>query len=66
MPITVNGEPHPHREGLTVQHLLDELKFTWALKTVFIDDSRVRRDQYEATVIADGAEVKVLHLMAGG
>jgi sulfur carrier protein len=66
MAITVNGDPHPHRDGLTVEELLDELRFTYPLKTVLVDGRRVPRDAYAGTVLDDGAEVKVLHLMAGG
>ena len=66
MAITVNGELHPHREGMTVAALLDELRYTWPLKTVFVDGAVVRKADHAATVLEDGADVKVLHLMAGG
>lgn len=66
MAITVNGDVHPHREGLTVEELLRDLRFSWPLKTVFIDGRRVAKEAYAETAIEDGAEVKVIHLMAGG
>ena len=66
MAITFNGDPHPHREGLTVEDLLVEKKFSARLKTVFVNGTRVFKADYATTPIPDGAEVKVLHLIAGG
>ena len=66
MPLTVNGDPHPFRDGLTVAQLLDEKRYTYPLKTVFINGERVSRDAYEQTALADGDTVDVIHLMSGG
>jgi sulfur carrier protein len=66
MAIRVNGDTHPHRTGMTVAELLAELRFTWRLKTVFLDGRRIPVEEHGTTVIEDGADVKVIHLMAGG
>lgn len=64
--LTVNNEPFPFREGLTVAKLLEEKKYSWPLKTVYVGDARIPKEQWETTVLEDGDVVRVLHLMAGG
>jgi sulfur carrier protein len=53
-------------EGLTVETLLQELKFSFPLIVVSVDGEMVARDQYATHEIPDGAQVKVLHMTAGG
>ena len=66
MPLTVNGDEHPFREGLTVAELLAEKKYSWPLITVYIGKTRVPKDQWGSKELRDGDVVKVIHLMAGG
>jgi sulfur carrier protein len=53
-------------EGLTVSRLLDQLRFTFPQIIVSIDGELVRREEYATRVIPDAADVRVVHLMAGG
>jgi len=66
MAITVNGEPHPWHEGLTVERLLVEKIFTFPMKIIFVNKKLVKKDSYSTTVIADGDLVEVVHLTGGG
>ncbi len=66
MALTVNKDPFPYTEGLTVSDVLEEKKYTYRLKTVYVNGARIPKDQWDATVLRDGDEVKVIHLMAGG
>jgi len=66
MVITVNGEEYPWTEGLTVETLLEEKKYSSPMKTVFINGKRVFEKEYAQTQIQAGDEVNVLHLMCGG
>jgi sulfur carrier protein len=52
--------------GMTVQDLLDELKFTFRLIVVKINGQVVLRPDYATTSVPDGAEVQALHLISGG
>ena len=52
--------------GMTVQALLDMLKYTYPHIIVSIDGDLVNHDVYESTMIPDEADVRVIHLMAGG
>lgn len=64
--ITVNGSMHPWHEGMTVQDVLEEKRFTFPLLVVRIDGTLVPRGTYSGTAVADGADVDVMHLMSGG
>lgn len=64
--LTVNGDPHPCREGLTVEALLREKTFTFPLKVVFVNKQLVKRDRLATTVLRDGDVVEVVHLIGGG
>ena len=66
MALTVNGERHPYREGLTISALLQEKRFSYPLKTVFVNGVRIERTAYDTTVVSDGDEIQVVHLMSGG
>ncbi|MBW1807055.1 MAG: sulfur carrier protein ThiS [Deltaproteobacteria bacterium] len=66
MSIIVNGDNHPWREGLTVAQVIEEKKYSFPLKTVFINGQRVPKPDWPTRIVADGDEVNVLHLMSGG
>jgi len=64
--ITVNGDPHPWREGLTVADVLRERNFVFPLLVVSVDGVHVPRDGYAATLVPPGSVVVVTHLVSGG
>lgn len=64
--VRVNGEPLAHRPGMTVRDVLREKNFVFPLLVVSVDGRHVPRTEYDATLVPDGAEVQVLHLMSGG
>jgi len=53
-------------EGLTVSALLERLRYTFAHIIVKIDGQVVLREDYPTHLIPDGADVWVIHLIAGG
>jgi sulfur carrier protein len=65
--IMVNGEGFAWKEGLTVQDILDEKKYTFRMLSVWIDDKPVAdRGAYSATPVPDGCKVEVIHMISGG
>ena len=54
------------RPGMTVQDVLDELKFTFRMIVVKVNGQVVLRTDYAATPVPDGAQVEALHLISGG
>ncbi|MFO7741878.1 MAG: sulfur carrier protein ThiS [Anaerolineae bacterium] len=53
-------------EGMTVSTLLERLNYTFPHIIVKVDGELVRRDDYDTRTIPDGADVRVIHLIAGG
>lgn len=51
---------------MTVTRLLARLRFTFPQIIVFIDGELVPRDKYPVYAVPDDADVRVIHLMAGG
>ena len=66
MTLTVNGEPHPWREGLTVAALLEEKIYSFPLKIVFVNKRLVKKGDLASTLLEDGDVVEVVHLIGGG
>ena len=52
--------------GVTVSELLAQMRYTFPHIIVKVDDVVVPVGEYATHVIPDGAEVFVIHLMAGG
>jgi sulfur carrier protein len=66
MALTVNGDLHPHREGLTVEDLLREKIYTFPLRVILVNQRVVKREQIPTTMLHDGDVVEVIHLIGGG
>ena len=64
--LSVNGDPHPWREGMTVADLLREKSFTFPMKVISVNKVLVLKPNYPTHVLADGDDVQVVHLTGGG
>ncbi|MDD3641879.1 MAG: sulfur carrier protein ThiS [Candidatus Krumholzibacteria bacterium] len=65
--ITVNDRDRIEwREGMTVQDLLDAMRYDYALITVTIEGALVPEDEYDIRAVPDGSRVGVFHLAHGG
>jgi sulfur carrier protein len=53
-------------EGLTISDLLDQLNFTFPHIIVSVNGEIVDKVDYPTHVVPDGADVRVIHLIAGG
>ena len=53
-------------EGLTVSALLERLHYTFVHIIVKIEGEVIPRVEYSTRTIPDGADVWVIHLIAGG
>jgi thiamine biosynthesis protein ThiS len=54
------------RPGLTVQDVLDALKFSFRMIVVKINGQVVLRSDFATTEVPDGAEMQAIHLISGG
>jgi thiamine biosynthesis protein ThiS len=64
--ITVNGRTVPWEEGMTVQRVLEVMNYTFRMLVIKVDGRLVKRHDYASSQVPRGAEVKVIHLVAGG
>ena len=64
--ITVNNETISWKENMTVDDVLKAMNYTFRLIIVKINGELVKREDYQNQTVPDGAEVKVIHLIAGG
>lgn len=55
-----------HRPGMTVQDVLDALRFSFRMIVVKIDGKVVLKRDFATTVVPDGAEMQAIHLISGG
>lgn len=53
-------------EGMTVSDLLERMNYSYPHIIVKINGELVRREEYGSRVIPDNADVRVIHLIAGG
>lgn len=56
----------PWHEGMTVQDVLDALRYDYALMTVSVNGQLVEPDAYASTRIPDESVLTVFHLAHGG
>jgi thiamine biosynthesis protein ThiS len=61
-----NREKIEWRDGMTVSDLLDSLNYTYHQIIVQVNGELVPRDSYGTYLVPDGADVKAIHLIAGG
>jgi len=65
--ITINNRDRvPWYEGLTVRDILETMRYTYPQLVVTINGSVVLEGAYDTQPIPDNADVRVIHLMAGG
>lgn len=66
MHITLNGDPAEFPASLSVQALLDRLGIDGRLVAVELNLVVIRRANYAATMIEEGAEVEIVNFVGGG
>ena len=64
--ITAKGKPMQWHEGLSVEEVLKTLGYAVPAAVVRLDGQSVRRQDWAATRVPDGAVLEVQVLMAGG
>ncbi len=65
--VTVNNRDTVEwRQGMTVQVLLDELGYSYALITVTVNGELVSEEDYATHRLPDEARITVFHLAHGG
>jgi len=67
MNITLNNRPDTfEEESLTFEELIKKKNFTFKLIVTKLNGILVRKEERNETLIKDGDDVMVLHLVSGG
>lgn len=64
--ITVNTEPMAWREGMTIADILKLRNYIFRMIAVTVNGDLIKRGTYDKTVVPDGADVQVIHMISGG
>ncbi|MEL7649326.1 MAG: sulfur carrier protein ThiS [Sedimentibacter sp.] len=64
--IRVNNRDFPWEPGMTVQDVMNRKNFTWPKIIVKVNGHHVEEEHFPTTVVNDGDDVQMLHLLAGG
>ncbi|KUO48772.1 MAG: thiamine biosynthesis protein ThiS [Desulfitibacter sp. BRH_c19] len=64
--IKVNGKNVDWNEGMTIETVLEKCNYTYPSIVVSVNGTVIHKDKYSTTVINDGDDVKVIHMVAGG
>jgi thiamine biosynthesis protein ThiS len=67
MTIKLNNNPETiDRDQISITDLLEHKKYSFKMLVIKVNDRIVKRDEYPTTIIKEGDDVLVLHLMSGG
>jgi len=67
MQITLNNRPDSiTQDQITVSELLKIKNFTFKMLVIKVNGKLVKKDSYDNSIIKDGDDVTVLHLISGG
>ncbi len=61
-----NRQEEFDRNSMTIRELLDEKNFTFKMLVIKINNKLVRKEDYDTSLVHDGDDVCVLHLISGG
>ncbi|MBQ6440459.1 MAG: sulfur carrier protein ThiS [Mogibacterium sp.] len=54
------------REGMTIQDVIEESRFTWPNLVVVLNGKVIKPEDYDGTLIDVRDDLEVIHLLAGG
>lgn len=67
MKITLNNRPENFdADSLTVSKIMEIKSFHFRMLVVRLNDSLIKREEYETTEVKDGDDLKIIHLVSGG
>ncbi len=64
--VTVNGRAVEWEEQMTVQRLLEKIKFSQRLHIVKMNDDIIKKELYPTKIVPENAHLTILRLVAGG
>lgn len=64
--ITVNGRTVAWEEGMTIQTVLEVMNYTFRMLVVKVNGRLVKKEEYKTFPVPENADIKVIHMVAGG
>lgn len=64
--IKLNNRDFQWQEGMTIEDIMKINKFSYSRIIVKINDKHIEQENYATTIVNDGDDVKMIHLLAGG
>ncbi|WP_313162816.1 sulfur carrier protein ThiS [Sedimentibacter sp.] len=64
--IKLNNRDFQWERGMTVEDIMKIKKFSYSRIIVKVNDKHIEQEDYATTVVNDGDDVKMIHLLAGG
>lgn len=67
MKITLNNRVESFdKEQMTVAQIMEAKSFRFRMLVVRLNDNIVKKDKYGETLVKDGDDLKIIHLVSGG
>jgi thiamine biosynthesis protein ThiS len=67
MNITLNNRPESFdKNQITISELLKIKNFTFKMLVIKVNSELVKKDSYDNSLVKDGDDVTILHLISGG
>ena len=64
--IRVNGDPMDWFEGMSVSDMLEGKNYKFPMLIITVNEAMVEKPAWNTTLIPDGADVRVIHMLSGG
>jgi len=64
--IKVNQETIDWEQNMTIDRVLKIMNYTFKMIVVKVNGDLVKKEDYNTKIILEGAEVQIIHLIAGG
>ncbi len=61
-----NREEEFEKQEMTISELLAEKNYTFRMLVIKVNNNLVKKEDYNSTVITEGDNVSVIHLISGG
>jgi thiamine biosynthesis protein ThiS len=67
MKIILNNRPENFEgDSLSVSKIMEIKSFHFKMLVVRLNDTLIKREEYETTDVKDGDDLKIIHLVSGG
>lgn len=67
MKITLNNRPEEFEGNeLTVSAIMEAKSFAFKMLVIRLNDQLIKKEAYNTTIVREGDDLKIIHLVSGG